>query len=342
MKKIYLLFFAGIIALNVSAADKNVLITGKNDPAIDPIAQKFIDEIEAIDGIAVTHLIIGDYKALAPESFVDYDAVIILESPASADITNVGTNFDVPVINLKSYGNQKFAKPLYVTQPEVGWTTQKTYDISLGALTMIVENNDDILKDYSVGEEIVWSEGTENTLGIADAHCQTYDLSLSTVTDVQASATLLGSIKEVKDAGTVTPNFFWKIEENATTKRMVTWGIHHGFLGQATDDFWSIMKNSVYWVLNMTPVSVNSMASKFDLNISAVSASNITISLNMKENANVCTSIYDSMGKLVSTQSDICYNGSNSINVNHNLSKGLYIANIRINGNSISKKLLIK
>ena len=56
MRKLYLLFIAVFLVAIAHAQDYKVVVVSQSLPADDAIIQKFLDEIEAMDGYTSEHL----------------------------------------------------------------------------------------------------------------------------------------------------------------------------------------------------------------------------------------------------------------------------------------------
>ncbi|MBN2485573.1 MAG: T9SS type A sorting domain-containing protein [Bacteroidales bacterium] len=350
MKKIYPLILATMFCTQLFA-QKSILFVSANAPDADATIQKFIEQIESIEGFSVTHKLLADYKLMTAAEFGAFDAAVLSENGGSADYVTIGNEgWPIAVLNLKSYMNHRPTSPLYAAQADVDWFLHRTYDIAAGALTMYVENNNDILCNYTEGSELVWSTGTDGTPSITDAHCQTFNLEKSTVTDVAGNAILLGSIKELKDGGENTSAFLWKINENNTTKRTVLWGIHHGFIGEgnATADFWKVIKNSIVWLTGGSPCSSTALKPVLeetnDITVFCSSISkyaSVNFKLNVPQTSNI--QVMDISGKIVYSQLLNGNAGSNEISFSTNsFACGLYIVKLSAGHQILTEKFIVR
>jgi hypothetical protein len=266
MRKIYLicisiLVVSGIYAqdLKTTAADKKVMIVSENLPEADAIVKKFMQKIDSMDGIAATHVPLSKVVD-GTVTYTDYDAAILTENGGSANMEFYSTaGWPLPTVCLKAYMMSRGDHPLYTQVSGTSWyTSDKSPDLLTGITDMIVKDNSDILKCYTVDQVVPWTAGYNTTIGTGatEAHVQSFNFkdAVNTQAVIVSNATALATNKYLVDNAAVPANlktFMWKVEENTITKRLVAWGVHHDFLEYATDDFYAILKNSLRWVLKM-------------------------------------------------------------------------------------------
>ena len=248
MRKLYLLFIAVFLVAIAHAQDYKVVVVSQSLPADDAIIQKFLDEIEAMDGYTSEHLALAD---IAGATWTNWDACVITENGGSSNMQAYGdAGWPLPVVHLKSYALYKGSYPILA---EANFSSDsKSADLLPGITDLTVKDNSDILSCWDVDEAVTWTDGFNTTIGTGsgEAHVQGFNLAAADnpSADVVAAATLLAETP-VEWPNLTIKTFFWKVEENTLTKRTVAWGIHHDFLEYATDDFWTIIKNSLMWVL---------------------------------------------------------------------------------------------
>lgn len=227
--------------------DKKIMIVSNALPDADAIIQKFMTEINGVEGFVATHIPMAD---LGTTTFANFDAAIITENGGSGSMAAFGSaGWPLPVVHLKSYSLYQGTNPLF---PQALFLISDRPSTLIPGITDIkVIDNADILKCYKADSILKWTNGYNTTIGTGagEAHIQVYDLKDATANaSVSQNASLLAETEAV-DVNLTHKKNFWKVEANAVTKRTVTWGIHHDFLEHATDDFWAIIKNAVLWSL---------------------------------------------------------------------------------------------
>ena len=251
MRKLYLFFIAVLFAAITNAQDYKVAVVSNALPADDAIIQKAMDEINGMDGYEAIHMSVND---LPTATYTDYDAILLTENGGSSLYAAYSTaGWPLPSVILKCYMLYQGSNPLFTQNADDWLATDKSTDLFPDINKLIVKNNDDVLKCYAIDSVVTWTEGYNTTIGTGagEAHVQAYNLKDATANaDVASAATVLADDKYMVDQSMPLTSFMWKVEENALTKRLVTWGVHHDFLEHATDDFWSIIKYSVMWVLD--------------------------------------------------------------------------------------------
>lgn len=247
MRKLYLLFIAVLFVAVANAQDYKVVVVSQSLPGDDAIIQKFLDEIEGMDGYTSEHLAMAD---MAAATWTNWDAAVITENGGSGSMQAYGdAGWPLPVVHLKSYALYKGTHPILSDANFV--SGDKSADLLPGVTDLVVKDNDDVLSCWDVDEVVTWTDGFNTTIGTGagEAHVQGIDLAAASnpSADVVAAAVLLAETPQ--EPALSIPQFMWKVEENTLTKRVVAWGIHHDFLEHATDDFYTIIKNSIMWVL---------------------------------------------------------------------------------------------
>ncbi|MBN2763686.1 MAG: T9SS type A sorting domain-containing protein [Bacteroidales bacterium] len=261
MKRFYLVLFSFLFMAGAFAQDKKVMVVSSNAPADDPSIQTLITKIDSLDGITASHVDLED--DIPTIDYADYDACVLTENGGSGTMaTYSDAGWPLPTVCLKAYILYKGANPLFTQVTDVNWkTSDKSADLLEGINVMVVKDNSDILKCWDVDQEVVWTagynpEGSAGGMGAGEAHIQTFDLTdaVNNLADIVSNSTALADNKLAVTEASFPANlktFMWKTEENATTKRLVNWGIHHTFMDLATADFYNAIKNSVLWVLKM-------------------------------------------------------------------------------------------
>jgi hypothetical protein len=247
MRKLYLFFFAVLFVAVAYAQDYKVVIVSNSLPADDAIIQKFMDEIEGMEGYTAEHLPLAN---IATATWTNWDACIITENGGSSNMQAFGdAGWPLPVVHLKSYSLYKGTHPILAEANFV--SSDKSADLMPGITDLKVKDNADILSCWEVDDVVTWTDGFNTTIGTGagEAHVQGFNLSAADnpSTEVAAASSVLAETP--MEPALSIPTFMWKVEENSVTKRVVAWGIHHDFLENATDDFYTIIKNSVMWVL---------------------------------------------------------------------------------------------
>lgn len=245
MRKLYLLLIAVLFVAVAHAQNKKVAVISQSLPADDAIVQKFLDEIGGMDGYTSEHLPMAD---MATATWTNWDAAIVTENGGSSSMQAYGdAGWPLPVVHLKSYALYKGTYPILSDANFV--SGDKSSDLIAGSTDLIVKDNADILSCWDADEVVTWTDGYNTTIGTGagEAHVQGFDLSAASnpSADVVAASSVLAETGQTLSI----PQFMWKVEENSLTKRVVAWGIHHDFLEYATDDFYTILKNAVMWVL---------------------------------------------------------------------------------------------
>ena len=247
MKKLYLFFIAVLFVAVAYAQDYKVAVISERLPDADAIVAKFLSEIEGMDGYTSVHLPMAD---MATATWSNYDAAIVTENGGSGSMGAYQSGgWVLPTVHLKIYGIDN--NPNGILSEANFVSGDKSSDLFPGVTDLVVKDNADILSCWDIDAVVTWTEGFNTTIGTGagEAHVQGFDMSAASNPQaaVVAAAVLLAESPMVPALSI--PKFMWKIEENSFTKRIVAWGIHHDFLEHATDDFWTIIKNSVMWIL---------------------------------------------------------------------------------------------
>lgn len=247
MRKLYLLLIAVLFVAVAHAQDKKVVVISQSLPADDAIIQKFLDEIDGMDGYTSEHL---PYDQITGATWTNWHAAIVTENGGSSNMQAYGDEgWPLPVVHLKSYALYKGTYPILSDANFV--SGDKSADLIPGSTDLVVKDNADILSCWDVDEVVTWTDGFNTTIGTGagEAHVQGFDLSAADnpSADVVAASSVLAETAQTPALSI--PQFMWKVEENSLTKRVVAWGVHHEFLENATDDFYTILKNAVMWVL---------------------------------------------------------------------------------------------
>jgi len=347
MKKFYLFLFAIVFAAGTFAQDKKVMVVSQNAPDVDIIVKNIVDKVNALDGIAATHVLLADAKGMTDYS--GYDAVLLTENGGSADMAFYSTaNWPLPCVNLKTYMLSKGDHPIYAQSSGVNWyTSAKSVDLLPGITDLVVKENSDILKCYTIDQQVPWTTGYNTTealgLGAGEAHVQAMDLkdAVNVQTDIVTNSTAMAQNKNlIDDAATPAnlKNFMWKIEENTWTKRMFVWGVHHTFLEFATQDFFDIVNNAVRWVLKIDCVCPGSAVKDVETRPYQMYPNPVVDQLNFGQAGIISTvEIIDITGKIIVTVN----NNDDHLLINtSSLAKGMYF--VRVNttdGKVFSDKL---
>lgn len=342
MRKLYLFFIAVLFVAITNAQDYKVAVVSQNLPADDAIVQRAMDEINNMEGFASEHMPFGD---MATATWSNYDAVLLTENGGSGTMAQYSTSgWPLPAVILKCYMLYQGSNPLF-TQTADNWlTTDRPLDLLPDINKMIVKNNDDVLQCYAIDDVVTWTEGYNTTIGTGagEAHVQAYSLNdASANADVAAAATVLADDKYMVDQSMALTSFMWKVEENALTKRLVTWGVHHDFLEHATDDFWNIIQYSVRWILDQDITCPGGQTGFKELNSANIQVYPNPVSSRLNINS----------AELINTINLVDVTGKsimkiNDVNAQHyhidmsRLSKGLYVIQLTtVNGETYTGKV---
>lgn len=330
--------------------DKKVMIVSANLPSADAIIQKFMDEIDGMEGIAATHVILDDVVA-GTVTYSNYDAAILTENGGSGNFAAYSTaGWPLPTVCLKAYSLYKGDHPLFTQVTGTNWYTSiKTADLLAGITDMVVKDNSDILSCFDKDAVIKWTNGYNTTIGTGatEAHIQSFDLkdAVNDQAAIVSSSTILANNKYLVDNAEVPANlktFLWKIEENTITKRMVAWGVHHDFLEHATDTFYLVLKNSLRWVLKMNPECPGQSAiADVQLKPYQMYPNPVFNQLNINNAANISyVDIFDMTGKMIQSVKN---DNRQLLQINTaNLAKGAYIVRISYADGKVYTDKLIK
>jgi hypothetical protein len=351
MRKFYIMLITVLCTAAVYAQDKKVIIVSANLPSADAIIQKFMDEIDGMEGISATHVILDDVVA-GTVTYSNYDAAILTENGGSGNFAAYSTaGWPLPTVCLKAYSLYKGEHPLFTQVTGTNWyTSTKTTDLLPGIIDMVVKDNSDILSCFDKDEVIKWTNGYNTTIGTgaSEAHIQSFDLkdAVNDQADIVSNSTALANNKYLVDNAEVPANlktFLWKIEENSITKRMVTWGVHHEFLEHATDTFYLVLKNSLRWVLKMNPECPGNQNAIADVNIKPyqIYPNPVVNQLNINNAAPISyVDIFDMTGKMIQTVKN---DKSQLLQINTtDLAKGAYLVRIGFTDGKIYTEKLIK
>ncbi|MBN1415703.1 MAG: hypothetical protein JW973_11430 [Bacteroidales bacterium] len=240
------------ISFKTSPVERQILVVSDHDPGADIIIQKIIDRVNTIEGVKTEHM--NCIEFMATTDFTPYDAALITENGSSPDMVAISNKqWPIPVVTLKAYMLYKGDFPLFESSGSTWLTTAKTTDLLPGITWMTVKNNQDIFAGYTIGDSIQWTGGYNTNaslwLGAGEAHIQAFNLSASHIPAIAANSIPLASNNYLVNTKSPLQTFMWKTEANTYSKRVVSWGVHHGFLEYATEDFYTILVNSVKWVL---------------------------------------------------------------------------------------------
>lgn len=351
MKKLYFFVLATMFAIVTVNAEKILIVgvesTNASFDAHMVVIQMIADEIAKIDGFT-TEIKNADEVVAEGFDFSSYDAIVITEAAGSSRIATIGTYTDAvvkakPVLNMKMYA---------IHDGKNGWNWIPSSDF-FGSVTdwdstkvaeqavMKISTAHEIFGNkFSVNQEIqlfakVWKAG---------AHFQTGTFENSAVADIKSNTTAIGTSTFIASNSQTSPaSMMFAIEENASSKRNVIWGVHNQFI-EPTDDYKLILKNSVLWILKKAITSsIDKNRSDLGLNIYPNPANrNITADFTVSGNQPVNISIFDITGKLVLSTSKIYYSGPQTQKINiSGLSKGLYILKVDLNQSTVIQKLTI-
>jgi hypothetical protein len=243
--------------------------------------------------------------------------------------------------------------PLFTQVTDVNWhASDKSADLLEGVNVMVIKDNSDILKCWDVGQEVVWTTGynpetSAGGMGAGEAHIQAFDLkdAVNDLPDIVSSSSILADNKlaETTPFPANLQAFMWKTEENATTKRLVSWGVHHTFMDLATSDFYNMLKNSVLWVLKMDcecPGGGGDAVKEVDYRPYSMYPNPVADQLNFSNAARISNiDIVDITGKiLISAQND----NHSLLQINTGtLVKGMYFVRVNtLEGKTYTDKLV--
>jgi hypothetical protein len=284
--------------------------------------------------------------------FSSYDAALLTENGGSTDMAFYSTaGWPLPCVTLKAYMLYKGDHPIFTQVTDVTWhTSDKSADLLEGITTMVIKDNSDILKCWDVDQEVTWTtgynpEGSPGGIGSGEAHIQAFDLKDAVNGDaaVVAASTAIADNKLAIDNAAFPANlktFMWKTEENATTKRLVAWGVHHTFMDLATAEFYNMLRNAVLWVLKMDCECPGAVSAVKDAVTRPYSMypNPVIDQLNFSNAGNIAyVDIIDITGKTLVT----VFNDNDQLMINtRSLAKGMYFVRVNtIDGKTYTDKL---
>ena len=342
MKKIYLFAVTMILAVAMNAQDKQLALVSSNLPADDAVIQGFMDAINAISGVTVTHLPYADYGAMT--DFSAYDGIVLSENGSSSGYVAIGNaGWPIPVVSMKAYalyqGNNPILNQTYFTSGD-----KLTTDAILAAKMnyLVVTDNSSIFAGHAVGDSIMWCTSDDGT---SNAHVQGMDFLAAdgvptAAADVAANAVAIAKNPYLENTTDMLPNFMWAIEENSYTKRVVTMGVHHQFTYTDADEFNHILTNAVLWSLKMDVVPWVGQ-SKVKANPFKVYPNPMSTQLNIdKASTIVSVEIIDLTGKVVKSQLN---DAQNQIQINTSeLVNGIYMMRLESTNGEVYTQKLVK
>ncbi len=324
MRKLYLLFIAVLFVAVANAQDLKVAVVSERLPADDPIVQKFLDEVEGMDGYTSEHVAMAD---LGSTTWTNYDAAIVTENGGSGSMAAYHAGgWVIPTIHLKIYAIDN--DPNKILDGNFFVSGDKSADLFPGVTDLVVKDNADILSCWEVDDVVTWTDGFNEGTGAGEAHVQGFDLSKGgNPAEVQAAAVVLAETP--MEPALSIPQFMWKIEENAVTKRIVAWGVHHEFCEKTTDDFWMIIENSVMWVLGNEADITCGVSGYKDLTSASfqVYPNPVLDKLNVNSAGLInSVNLIDITGKTIMKLQDV---NEQTLQIDmSNLSKGLYVIHV--------------
>ena len=311
MRKFYYLVLTTLF-LNTAMQAESVLVVGVESTNADYASfmveiQKVADSIATLDGFT-TEIKDADVVTSGSFDFSAYDVIVITESASSSTISKIGTYVDdvvkaLPVVNMKMYA---------IHDGKNGWDwcpsadflgDNSTWDdtkIQEQAIMKILSLHDIFGDKYQLDQEVLLFNAEWGT----GAHFQSCTFANSAFDDIAVNDEAIGSSIVIEANNPDKPSFMMHaIEESATSKRNVIWGVHAVY-SEATEDFYFILKNSVLWSLKKDPikyVGVNKIKNNMSLNVYPNPASeNINVNFyNSVNNSTVKISLYDITGKKV-------------------------------------------
>lgn len=342
MKKIYAVLLVVLFVGAAFAQDKKVLVVSSTLPADDAIVQKILDKVNAMDGIQAMHMAVADYTNLA--DFTPYDMVVETEMGGStAMVGSSNAGWPVPVVSLKTFALNRGANPILSTRnAENFYNTPNPAgtEFTPGMDKLVVTDKSSIFCGYNVGDVVTFTTGFNPTIAPLIGQVCGFDLTIGANPLLPAgNAKAVANSKLLADENQVFKSFLWTIEENTFTKRIVEWGVGHGLLELATDDFYKVLGNCVKWALKMPICGMtsvdNTLLPKFSIHPNPA-----TDAIHFSNAGNISNiSIIDMTGKTVITGQ---FRNEQEIRVNMSgLSKGLYMVRISdINGEIDSEKIV--
>ena len=283
-------------------------------------------------GYVVTAISADEFTPSSHEIFFP-DVIVFGEYLSSSGVTPFAeADFPTPCVSLEGYCTRSNRWALLASDDDFG---QIRLDESFGIAPIIPDHyTNKVIADHpilsnaglSVDDVFTWS--TQDT---AAPEVVWYN------SMPQAAATPLTDIGgEVADLHTM-----WAMEPDASdttnplNHRLVIWGVHDNGLNATTEEFWSIMDNSIQWVLGNLSTSnkvvdiLNNNLSNFPNPFSEMTQ----IQFNLKKAAHVELQVHDALGRLVDSQKGYFTSGDQVMPyARKNLNNGVYYYSLFADG----------
>lgn len=246
-RKFYSLLFALLFLAPTFLSAQNILYIARNNPpdGNDPSVITVLEDL----GYAVTAIGASEYTVT---SHLDYapDLIFFGEYLSSSGVTPFAdSGFPLPCVSLEGYCTRSNRWALLASDDDFG---QIREDAQFGITPVIPDHYSvEVIADHPIFSEAGISSGDEfawSTEGTAPPEVVWY------TSMPQASATALADITDASNADLHT---FWTIEPDAADPtnplqhRLVIWGVHDNGLAATTDQFKSVIDNSIKWALDM-------------------------------------------------------------------------------------------
>lgn len=305
-QKFYTILFSLLLFVAGSLSAQNVLFIAKDNPAIgNDIA---LNDALVEMGYNVTAISAAELTVTA---HLDYEADVIVFGEAlssSAVVPFADAGFPVPCVSLEGYCARSNRWNLLASDDDFG---QVRVDETYGIAPKVPEHYSiDVVGDHPIfkaagfgpGDNVVWS--TEPGDGEL--------LQPEVVWMTQMPQTTAKAVADI--GGEADLHTFWTLEPDANdatnplNHRLVIWGVHDNGLGAMTNDFKTLIDNSIKWVLDELvvngngekvlyiarnnppdgndPVMVNGLID-LGYNVTAISAAELTVTAHLDYEAEV-------------------------------------------------------
>ena len=282
--------------------------------------------IAGLQGLGYRVTVVDATAGYSTDSHSGQDVVVFGEYLSSGGVVPFADdNFPLPCVSMEGYCTRSNRWALLETDDDFG---QIREDASYVITPVIPDHYSlKVVEDhpifanagYNIGNEILWSSETT-----ALPEVVWYDKM------PQSAATAVADISGADE----NLHTFWTLQPessdptNPLNHRLVIWGVHDNGFAATTDEFWTILNNSILWVLEEAiPVgTVNPEVILNQLeNVPNPFTNSTRILFNLKEAANVELRVFDSMGRLISTTKESLTEGEQALEYsNESLQNGTY------------------
>ena len=345
--KTKLYFLATFVVLSLmcfnTMAQKNLLFLAEVNPPATADSL-LLDSLTNNWGYTVTTVDADEFAVEADLTI--YDALIINESISSSGANSFAElGYPIPCLTFEAYVVRD-NRWVWIDQSDpLLWVSFQ--DLGPGVLTTVITDNSHyITKDYSIGEEVVWST---DVLNDNITYCA-FDISAAV-----PGAKPLGKSKN-SDLGNAGLHTLWALEEgtmvpdailgSAPVKRTVFYNTHENALvpGTETTGLYKIIRRSLTWVLGEEPTAVRDIESGSGVKLIANPVRDMgRIQFNLKEAGMVSVSVVNLIGQQTVLRANESFSaGQNEISFSTSeLNAGIYLYQLKVNNSIYSGKMYI-